>query len=180
MADAEREERFTRLVREHGDAVARYLRRRHTGADATATEDLLADVMTVAWRRLDVIPVGAEAPWLFGVARNRLANARRRSARRDRVNATLRPSGAAPAAEAVALADLELLDALGRLSDKEREAITLTAWEGLDPTELAAALGVSVNAAAVRLSKARSKLRELLAVDEVVESPAALATGTSQ
>jgi RNA polymerase sigma-70 factor, ECF subfamily len=178
MADAAREERFTRLVQEHGDAVARYLRRRHTGLDATATEDLLADVMAVAWRRLDKVPPDAEAPWLFGVARNRLANARRRSMRRESVHATMRPPASAPSAEDVAVADLVLSDALARLSDKEREAVTLTAWEGLDPQQLAVALGVSVNAAAVRLSKAKSRLRSMLS--EVAESPEAVATGTPQ
>jgi len=177
MADAGREERFSLLVAEHGDAVYRYLRRRHVGRDATDAEDLLADVMTVAWRRLDDIPKGLEAPWLFGVARHRLANARRRSSRRDRISAPMRPLAPSPAAEDVAVADLQLAGALERLSDKEREALLLSAWEGLDPSELAIALGVSVNAAAVRLSKAKTHLLSILS-EEPTESPASVATGT--
>jgi|ERR1039458_6248778 RNA polymerase sigma-70 factor (ECF subfamily) len=179
MTDSGREERFARLVHEHGDAVYRYLRRRHSGSDAMDAEDLLADVMTVAWRRLDDIPVDAEAPWLFGVARHRLSNARHRSARRERIMAPMRPRGSAPAAEDVAVADLELRAALSKLPDKEREALTLSAWEGLSPGELAVALGVSVNAAAIRLSKAKSRLLALL-TDVTAESPSVLATGTKQ
>lgn len=163
MPSADREERFNRLVREHGDAVHRYLRRRYWGGDATDVEDLLADVMAIAWRRLDEVPADAEAPWLFGVARRRLSNARSRRARRDRIMAPIRPKGSSPAAEDEAIADLSLREALESLSDKEREALTLTAWEGLSPDELALALGISVNAAAIRLSKAKTKVLDLLA-----------------
>jgi len=177
MADQGREERFTRLVAENGDAVYRYLRRRHAGADATDAEDLLADVMTVAWRKIDEIPEGMEAPWLFGVAKHRLSNARRRSSRRDRISAPIRPTTSSPAAEDEAVADLELIEALSRLGDKEREVLTLSAWEGLGPAELAVALGVSVNAAAVRLSKAKTHLLAMLD-GPASESPAAVTTST--
>lgn len=163
MAGAEREERFTRLVHEHGDAVYRYLRRRFHSAEGADAEDLLADVMAVAWRRLDDIPVGAELPWLYGVARRRLSNARTRSARRERLAAPVRHATSADSAEDLAVADLSLQAAMAQLPDKEREVLTLTAWEGLRPSELAVALGVSVNAAAVRLSKAKAHLLTLLA-----------------
>jgi RNA polymerase sigma-70 factor, ECF subfamily len=172
MPSADREERFNRLVREHGDAVHRYLRRRYRGGDATDVEDLLADVLTVAWRRLDDVPSDAEAPWLFGVAKRRLSNARSRQMRRDRIAAPMRPKEASPPAEDVAIADLSIRDALAKLPDKEREALTLTAWEGLSPEELAQALGVSVNAAAIRLSKAKSRLLKLMAQDSDESSPA--------
>jgi len=171
MASADREERFNRLVREHGDAVHRYLRRRYRGGDGTDVEDLLADVMMVVWRRLDDVPSDAEAPWLFGVARRRLSNARTRQTRRDRIMAPMRPKSASPPAEDVAIADLSLREALARIPEKEREALTLTAWEGLGPEELAVALGVSVNAAAIRLSKAKTKLLGFLEEDVEESSP---------
>ena len=177
MPSADREERFNRLVREHGDAVHRYLRRRYGGGDATDVEDLLADVMAIAWRRLDDVPatprrpgstewpgVGCPTPGRGGTA---VTGSSRRFARR----------GPAPAAEDVALADLSLREALASLPDKEREALTLTAWEGLGPEELALALGVSVNAAAIRLSKAKTKLLDLLS-EKADESSPPVATGT--
>jgi RNA polymerase sigma-70 factor (ECF subfamily) len=135
--------------------------------------------MTVAWRRLDDIPVDAEAPWLFGVARRRLSNARSRLARRDRIIAPNRPRSDPSSAEDVALADLGLREALASLPDKEREALTLTAWEGLSPEELAIALGISVNAAAIRLSKAKARLLAALEADEP-ERFQPLATETSR
>jgi RNA polymerase sigma-70 factor (ECF subfamily) len=60
-----RQERFERLFREHGDAVYRYAVRRDPGA----AEDVVAEAFLVAWRRLDDVPRGAELPWLLGVAR---------------------------------------------------------------------------------------------------------------
>lgn len=175
MPSGDREERFTQLVHEHGEALHRYLRRRYTTADATDVEDLLADVLMVAWRRFDDVPLGAEAPWLFGVARRRLSNARMRRSRRVRIMATVRPRGASAPAEDVAIADLTLREALAQLPDKEREALTLTAWEGLSPEELAVALGVSVNAAAIRLSKAKTRLLALVG-ENADESSRSIAT----
>lgn len=179
MTGAEREERFTALVFAHGDLIARYLRRRFVTADAVDVEDLLSDVMATAWRRLDDIPEGMELPWLYGVARRRIANARSRSSRRDRLGAPLRPRQAEASAEDFALADLGLQAAMQRLSEKEREVLTLTAWEGLAPDALAIALGISVNAAAVRLSKAKAHLLSLLDVPDPKESPLPVATQTS-
>lgn len=162
MSSGDREERFTRIVHDHADALNRYLRRRYVSADATDVEDLLADVLAIAWRRLDEIPDDATAAWLFGVARHRLSNARTRRNRRDRIMAPIRPRVSSAAAEDEAIADLTLREGLQRLPAKEREALTLTAWEGLSPSELAVALGVSVNAAAIRLSKAKAHLLSLL------------------
>ena len=175
----ERDRRFTQLVYTHADAIYRYLRRRFPNSDGSDAEDLVADVMAIAWRRLDDIPAGAELPWLYGVARRRLSNARNRGARRERLSAPLRPAGPVASAEEFALADLELQAALAKLPYKEREALTLTAWEGLGPPELAVALGVSVNAAAVRLSKAKAHLRSALSADVPMESPDPLVTRAS-
>ena len=93
-APREREERF----REVYDAVyidlLRFVRRR---VHPTHAEDVVGDVMLVAWRRLDDVPADESdaRAWLFGVARKTLQNARRREDRHDAVAirlAELRPS----------------------------------------------------------------------------------------
>ena len=162
MGAKDREHRFSRLVEDHADAVHRYLRNRLSSGDGIDAEDILADVMMIAWQRFDDIPSGAEAPWLFGVARNRLMNAHSKRSRRTAIGRRVRPVGPTAAAEEVALADLGLRAALAALPEPEREALLLTAWEGLTPNELAIALGVTVNAAAIRLSRAKSMLLDAL------------------
>jgi RNA polymerase sigma factor (sigma-70 family) len=160
-----REERFSRLVECHADAVHRYLRNRLSGGDGVDAEDVLADVLMIAWQRLDDIPPDAEAPWLFGVARNRLMNAHSKRSRRTAISRRLRPRLPSAPAEDEAMADLALRAALDALPEPEREALLLTAWEGLTPVQLAVALGVSVNAAAIRLSRAKSMLLDHLQGD---------------
>ena len=66
--------------------------------------------------------------------------------------------------------------ALMRLREPDREILRLTAWEGCTTDELATVLGCSANAAAVRLHRARRRLRKVLA--EVPPDPAANATQT--
>jgi RNA polymerase sigma-70 factor (ECF subfamily) len=53
-------------------------------------------------------------------------------------------------------------DAVARLPTKSREAIVLHYMQGLTPAEAAAALGVSVGAIEVRLSRARKQLEQWL------------------
>lgn len=179
MPDDRREKRFSRLVEDHADAVHRYLRNRLSGGDGIDAEDVLADVMLIAWQRLDDIPVDAEAPWLFGVARNRLMNAHSKRSRRTAIARRMRPVGPSAPAEDVALADLSLRAALEALPGPEREALLLTAWEGLTPSELAVTLDVSVNAAAIRLSRAKALLLDQLrAGTELRESSDSLARDT--
>jgi RNA polymerase sigma-70 factor (ECF subfamily) len=70
-------------------------------------------------------------------------------------SAALRRSG--DPAEAVGDADIMRV-ALGRLSERHREALTLVAWHGLSGARAAEAAGCSRAAFAVRLHRARSRL----------------------
>jgi RNA polymerase sigma-70 factor (ECF subfamily) len=58
--------------------------------------------------------------------------------------------------------DPELTAALERLTDDDREVLHLWAWEQLEPREIAPVLEISVNAATLRLSRARKKLADSL------------------
>ncbi|WP_238176655.1 RNA polymerase sigma factor [Kribbella albertanoniae] len=151
--------RFEELFTCHHDDVLRYfVRRLDIRADAA---DLVAETFLVAWRRLDDVPKGEILPWLYGVARRVLSNHRRGESRRhglaDRLRDDLRT--AVPAPEPVSV---EAAEVFQQLSDTDREVLSLAAWEGLDTTQLAAALGCSRNAAMVRLHRARRRLERLL------------------
>ena len=69
--ETSRADRFDQLARQCLEPLRRYLARR---TDAETAADVLGDTLLVAWRRFDDVPPEA-LPWLYGVARNCLANA---------------------------------------------------------------------------------------------------------
>ncbi len=161
------EDRFARLVHEHSSAVGNYLRRRLYPLSPSDLDDLVEETMLVVWRRLDSVPADAELPWMLGVARNVLRNARRSKNRRSAFEATLAPPVNASSAEEHVIADTSVREALNALSDDDREILLLNAWDGLDTHALGALYVISTNAAAVRLSRAQRRFRELLSAAEV-------------
>jgi RNA polymerase sigma factor (sigma-70 family) len=74
---------------------------------------------------------------------------------------------AAPSAESIALADIELSDAFAGLIPAEREIISLWALEGLSNAEISKVLEMSENAAAIRLTRAKQKLKGLLNLENI-------------
>ena len=152
-----RETRFTALAQLVAEPMRRYVARR---TDPEAAQDVLADALLVVWRRLDDVPEDDPVPWCIGVARRCLANARRSARRQQRLVQRLSLQHREPFEPA--LDDADLYDALGRLSEQDRELVQLWAWEQLAPREIAAVLGISPNAARIRLHRARAKLAQLL------------------
>jgi RNA polymerase sigma-70 factor (ECF subfamily) len=126
-------------------------------------EDLAADLFEIAWTKRDSIPQGLELPWLYKTARYLIANHRRKTQNRARIFSMLSAPEAAPSAESIALADVGLGSAWEKLSSADRELISLWSLEGLDAKEIAVVMEISPNAAAIRLTRAKEKLRVLLA-----------------
>jgi len=151
---------FEAVFVEHWSAVHAYARRRVTQAEDA--HDVAAETFAVAWRRFGDIPPAHVLPWLYRTAANVLANRRRGDRRRDRLTAKLaglpRPVTADPSD--VAADDELVVGAFDSLDEDDREVLRLVAWEGLANAEVAAVLGVSTNAAALRLSKARRRLAD--------------------
>jgi RNA polymerase sigma-70 factor (ECF subfamily) len=161
------EDRFARLVNEHSSAVGNYLRRRLYPLTPADLDDLVEETMIIVWRRLESVPPDAELPWMLGVARNVLRNARRSKNRRSAFEATLAPASDESSAEEHVIADTSVREALVALNDDDREVLLLNAWDGLDTHALGVFLVISTNAAAVRLSRAQRRFRELLGAAEV-------------
>jgi RNA polymerase sigma-70 factor, ECF subfamily len=148
--------RFESIYREHFGLVAAYARRR---VPARA-DDVVAETFLVAWRRLDDVPADA-LPWLYGVARRVVSDFRRGSRRQDAVANRLASLGE-PRHSGHGESDEELLAALARLSDQDRELLLLVYWEDLEPSRAALALGCSRATVATRLWRARARLRKEL------------------
>jgi RNA polymerase sigma-70 factor (ECF subfamily) len=151
----DRVERFRALFDASYGPVRTYALRRTAEPD-----DLVAEVLTIAWRRLEDIPVGAELPWLYGVARRTLGNHRRSLRRRERLS--LRLAAQPPPAPPEAGSDERVIQALAALGEHDREVLRLAAWEQLGPADIALVLGCTPGAAASRLSRARRRLRDQL------------------
>lgn len=161
-SENDRRQRFEAVAEEVFEPLQRYLRRRTSPADA---EDLLADVMLTVWRRLDDIPTDGVLPWCYGIARRALANHRRGRRRHLRLVERIgsQPDRSVAPDPADDGPDPELAMALSSLSDEDREVLRLWAWEQLEPREIAPVLGLTVNAATLRLSRARKRLARSLA-----------------
>lgn len=155
--------RLAALFEEHGRRVYAYAAR-HT--DPHTANDVVADAFLIAWRRIDDVPEHA-LPWLLVTARNVIANATRGERRRDRLASAMTrvaDLAHAPSAESSAVDRSHLLDALGTLTDTDREALLLTAWDGLTAYDAAAVAGCSPRAFEVRLSRARARFDRALKV----------------
>lgn len=144
------------IFRRHHPFVYRYIRARVAESEAA---DLAADVFTSA-----VGVIGryrGERPmlaWLYGIARHRVADHHRKTKRREPFIARLpgfgrlfsssnevddfMPEATDPQGRPEAQLDrLDLEQALQKLTDIQREVITLRYFAGLDTEEIAAAVG---------------------------------------
>ncbi len=130
--------------------------------DSDTAQDVVAETMLVAWRRLDDVPVGAELPWCYGVARNVLANQHRTLRREAALIARLASIPLPPASDPSEVGEPDLSAAMKGLRSEDREVLRLWAWEDLAPREIAVALGISGNAATLRLWRAKKRLGTIL------------------
>jgi RNA polymerase sigma-70 factor (ECF subfamily) len=141
---------FERLFRAHVGAVRAYAARR----DPALAEDVVAETFLVCWRRLADVPRD-ELPWLLGIARRCLANARRSSTRRS---ALLERVARQPLpVEEPAATDPRVRTALALLSAIDREILLLVAWDGLDRAGVARVTGCSQATVRLRLHRARRR-----------------------
>ncbi|KQY57014.1 MULTISPECIES: RNA polymerase sigma factor [unclassified Nocardioides] len=161
-----RDETFRALYAEHFDAVLGFALRRADRAEDAA--DVTAETFLVAWRRLSHMPTGGESrPWLYGVARRVLANHRRGEGRRHQLGTRLRQQVATVVPDIAdgVVQGTDVNAAISRLSGRDQEVLQLHLWEGLEPREIAEVLGLTTVVVRPRLSRARSRLREILGND---------------
>ncbi|MEG3614762.1 sigma-70 family RNA polymerase sigma factor [Isoptericola haloaureus] len=151
--------RLAALWDDHAVRVHAYALR-HTDPDTA--QDLLSETFLVAWRRLEDVPDDA-LPWLLVVARNLRHNTLRAQVRRRELDTELtRLEAAAPAVEsapeALATERDALLRGLAALTEREREALLLVAWDGLSPAQAADVADCTTATLHVRLHRARRRL----------------------
>jgi RNA polymerase sigma-70 factor (ECF subfamily) len=131
-------------------------------------EDAVQDGFVKAYRALGRFRDGAPfRPWLLRIVANEARNRRRSAGRRAglAVRAAAASGDAAPSPEAAALSRerrAELLEALGRLDERDRDVLVHRFVLELGEEETAAALGVRRGTIKSRTSRALDRLRELV------------------
>jgi RNA polymerase sigma-70 factor, ECF subfamily len=145
---------------EHLAFLVAYARRR----GARDPEAIASEAMAIAWRRLADVPVDDARPWLIATTRNLLLADRRRNPTAPGVgldDAIELAAAEAPVSPEFDL-DPDLAVALQSLSESDREALLLIAWEDFTPSLAAASLGITPGAFRVRLHRARQRLTDQL------------------
>jgi RNA polymerase sigma factor (sigma-70 family) len=162
-------EAFRLVYDRHADGIHGFLHRR-TG-DATAALELTAETFAAAWlarARFEDRAGGSAAPWLYGIARNLLAQSVRRRAieRRARERLGLETVAEASRVEAAESwldgLDDEIEAALAVLGARQRQAVELRVLDDLGYDDIGRELGISPGAARVRVSRGLARLRRHL------------------
>lgn len=161
MADREAERRFERIYGAYQRRVYAYFRRR---TDPSAAQEGAAETFLIAWRRLDKVPDGdAALAWLYATSARVLANQNRASRRFARLLGRAAGLGGAdpPGPDTILIqreADQEVLEALDRLSNGDRELLRLAVWEEVPREQLAEMYHCSPHALSQRIHRATGRL----------------------
>ncbi|MGO8826214.1 MAG: RNA polymerase sigma factor [Acidimicrobiales bacterium] len=160
---------FGDLFDRHARSVYNHCFRRT--ADWSLAEDLTSVVFLEAWRKRKHVRMHEDSvlPWLLAVANNCLRNAERSRRRYHRLLAKLpKPEDQADFdTEVSERADDEetmrrLLGLLSHLSTEDQEVIALCDWSGLTNEEAATALDIPIGTVKSRLSRAHTRLRNIV------------------
>ena len=138
---------------------------RMTGSQADA-EDLTQDSFIAAFHQLDSFRGDSKfSSWLYRIATNRCLNWRERNTRRERAyeNWGYERRISSPTEQDPNTVSEQVQQALLKLDDKQRAAIVLTTYEGMNHAEAARALGCSETTVSWRIFAARAKLKKWLA-----------------
>ncbi|ANN14768.1 RNA polymerase sigma factor [Amycolatopsis orientalis] len=158
---------FGMLFDAHAAPLQRYLARR-VGTDTA--HDLVAETFLVALRRRETYrpEAGTARAWLYGIATNllrhhvrtetRALNATARLAAADQVVSAGHDGRVAERVDAQ-LRAAQLAGALAELSVADRDTLLLVSWAGLEPGEVAEALGIPPGTVRSRLHRIRRWLR---------------------
>ena len=162
---------FRELHDRYADQVHGYHLRRTR--DPHAAHDLTAETFAQAWlarRRFRDRAGGSAGPWLFGIARNLLAQSvrRRRIELRacERIGLLERLDGPLATSEPDEVWLDGLDEAMAELPATERDAVELRVVDGLPYDAVAAGLSTSEGAARVRVARGLGRLRQRLIGDE--------------
>ncbi|MGH2466051.1 MAG: RNA polymerase sigma factor [Candidatus Limnocylindrales bacterium] len=156
---------FARIVQAHHDDMTRVCF--VVCADLDLADEAVQAAWAIAWRKLGTLrDPGRLRPWLVSVAANEARQLLRRSRRRAIVELALAGDAARLGSDPARRADdIDLANALARLSPDDRALLALRYVAGFDSTELARATGRSASGTRARLARLLDRLRTELGDD---------------
>jgi RNA polymerase sigma-70 factor (ECF subfamily) len=135
--------------------------------DAARADDLVQDTIERALSRWSLWRSGTNLrAWMFAIMHNLFVNQIKSAQRIEYVGDDPLPDLASRATQSDALEVRDLAGALQRLSPEQREVLLLVGLEELSYEQAAKALGIPIGTVMSRLSRARERLRALLAGTE--------------
>ena len=170
MTPKDLQTRMRSIVREHVGFVTRVLDK--AGVPQADLDDAIQRTFIIVTRRLDDVHAGAEKSFLYQVAVNVAAHARRNLARRrevssdqlnDQVLAHTTPELIAERKQMRRLID-EIVDTMG---ESLRSVFMLHQLEAMSMGDIARLLGVPIGTVASRLRRAREQFRRHIAAIEL-------------
>jgi RNA polymerase sigma-70 factor (ECF subfamily) len=153
--------RFVEIYKSHYRSIYAYLRRRLA---ADLVDDAVAETFLVAWRKVNLIPLGEQTlPWLYGVAHRVVMHQWRGSQRSGRLHErlnSLRVEAPTPPEELIVSSSdsHQVLVAASKLKATDQEILRLSIWEGLSHEDIASALDLKTAAVRQRFSRALTHL----------------------
>ena len=126
-------------------------------------DDMVSEAFVRAWTSRDRIEFSTVRGYLFAIVRNLFLQHQRRAWRRQPLDERAIDHRPGPEMLVGDQDQLRLvMEALARLPEVDRAAVLMRADDGLAYEEIAAALGISVASAKVKVHRARLKLAEML------------------
>ena len=154
---------FATLFAHFAPRVKTYLMQ--LGAEASAAEDLMQEVMLTVWRRAESYDpaLAGVSTWIFTIARNRRIDALRREKRPefDPSDPAFVPDAPRPADDAIAARQWErrLVAAIGELPEQQAKLLRLAFFEDRSHADIATALRLPLGTVKSRLRLAMARLR---------------------
>ena len=154
MNEAERLVELIPRLRRYARALA---------GDRASADDLVQDTLERAWAKLHLYRRGTDLrAWLFTVMHNVHVNRVRATRPTDTLDDEM-PELAQRASQGDSLMVRDLDRAIARLPEEQRAVLLLVTLEDMSYEEVARTLGTPIGTVMSRLSRAREKMRAMLA-----------------
>lgn len=147
---------YRRFLAEAAVRLRRYAERR-IGLEAEVEDIVQQCLIALHHKRHTLDPGRPVGPWMYAIARYKLADWFRQRGRRP-VTSALDDIAVAP--ESHAARDVEVL--LGHLPGAQAEAIRLTRIEGLTMDEASSRAGIGVSALKLRVHRGMARLKQIV------------------